>query len=573
MNEIIAGIDLGTTNSVIAILGPDGAPKVIPIDGQLTLPSVVAIGQDGEILVGGAARNLLTASPERGVASIKRQMGRAVDVLLAGQTFSPEEISAHILRRLKSEAERELGVPVERAVITVPAYFDEAQRRATQAAGEQAGLEVVRLLNEPTAASLAYESGHEGNETLLVYDLGGGTFDTSIVMVEKGVVEVMASHGDTRLGGDDLDELLVRRAVDVFQREHQVFLSGNRAAMSRLNRAMEGAKRRLSDEAFTSVREEFLDGEHHLDFEISRAEYEEMIDATLRRTLDSIHRAMQDAKLAPGALDRVIMAGGSTRTPLIHELIENALGMRPEWAIDPDLIVAYGAAIQGGRMAGIDSKALLVDISNHTFGVASLQSIGFSSGLYFTPVLRRGTPLPASKSEVFLTSVDRQESVDVKIYEGESRELSENTFLGQFFITGLRRASAGDEVVAHFSLDLNGMLTVSATEKATGVRKSVTLNTRDASRNPVMGGKDDSTGDESSDFPVDAEPAQPSAVTTARTLESRAKKILQGELDADDRSEIEDLVKQSQEAIAQENHERLEELNASLEDSLFFLEE
>src|SRR5215469_10649573 len=356
MSDIIVGIDLGTTNSEVAILR-DGQPHVCTDeDGDPILPSFVGLSEDGRLLVGKAARNQWVLAPERTVKSIKRKMGQDVKVKLGDQEYRPQEISAMILKVLKDRASRELGTEVKKAVITVPAYFNDAQRQATREAGELAGLEVVRILNEPTAASLTYDPSQTALRRMLVYDLGGGTFDVSIVQAQEGVVEVQASHGDTQLGGDDFDELLFNHICDRFQRETGVDLKANLVTRSRVLRAAEAAKRHLSEHPFARIEEEFIAESEgrplHLNIEVSRGEYEAMIQPLLDRTMDCVQRSLDDAHLIASNINKVVLVGGSTRTPRISELLGERLGQEPHQEVNPDLCVALGASIQAGIIAG-----------------------------------------------------------------------------------------------------------------------------------------------------------------------------------------------------------------------------
>jgi molecular chaperone DnaK len=582
MNELIAGIDLGTTNSAIAFL-KDGVPEIVPIDGQPTMPSCVGIDPNGKLLVGLPARNILISSPESTVLSIKRKMGQDTRVALGEQNFSPEEISSFILRRLKDEAEKFLDHPIQKAVITVPAFFDESQRKATQNAGALAGLEVVRIINEPTAAVLAYDAGHSGDERILVYDLGGGTFDVSVVVVEAGVVEVKASHGDTQLGGDDFDQLLVQHVVDEFHRLHNIFLNEDPRTLRRLKLILERAKCQLSDEPFVRIREEYIHADLHLEVEIRRDEYEEMIAPYLQKTLDCIHHGLQDAHMLPGDISKVMLVGGATRTPLVHQLIEERLRILPRWEINPDLIVALGASIAAAGMAGEKTKSILVDITAHSFGVEAV-TITLEGGerLVYMPIIHRNTPLPVSKSEIFSTYHDNQMEVDITVYEGEDPVPRSNTLIGQFRVEGLRKAPAGNPIVINFNLDLNGMLKVTATEKETGFNKTVTLDTRsarstlelEAARKNIQSlfegeAENRAIAEEVSAVPVDDQ----TLLRTAKDLRKRAEALLQKEVSDDDASEIRELLKQSAEAVKMHNVERLSELNERLSDIIFYLED
>ncbi|HXG08160.1 MAG TPA: Hsp70 family protein [Gemmataceae bacterium] len=475
----IVGIDLGTTNSEIAIIR-DGQPYVFAEDGDPILPSFVGLSEDGRLLVGKAARNQWVIAPERTIKSIKRKMGQDVKVRLGNQEYRPQEISAMILRTLRDRAARELGVPIKRAVITVPAYFNDAQRQVTREAGELAGLEVVRILNEPTAASLTYDPSHRELRRLLVYDLGGGTFDVSIVQAQESVVEVLASHGDTQLGGDDFDDLLLKHVCDRFQEEHGIDLRADRIAKARLLRAVEAAKCHLSYHPFARIEEEFIAEKNgvalHLNLEISRQEYERMIRPLLDRTMDCMRRALEDAHLTPSQIDKVVLVGGATRTPLVTQLLEERLGQPAHQEVNPDLCVAMGAAIQAAIIAGTEVGAVLVDITPHSLGIKCLDEVhGFPFEYRFAPIIKRGTPLPASRSEVFHTVHDRQTEVDIDVYQGESDDVRRNHRVGRFLIQGLAPVPAGNQIVVQLDLNLDGMLKVSAREKATGLQKQITI--------------------------------------------------------------------------------------------------
>ncbi|HJZ92830.1 MAG TPA: Hsp70 family protein [Gemmataceae bacterium] len=485
MADLIVGIDLGTTNSEVAVI-EDGKPRVLPgDDGDPILPSFVGLADDGRLLVGKAARNQFPLAPERTVKSIKRKMGQDVKVALGDQEYRPQEISAMILRTLKDRAHKALGREVKKAVITVPAYFNDAQRQATIEAGEMAGLEVVRILNEPTAAALVYDPDQTAGTNVLVYDLGGGTFDVSIVRAESGVVEVLASHGDTQLGGDDFDELLLNHLCDVFNTHHRIDLRENRSTRARVLRAAEAAKRQLSDHAFARVEEEFIaekDGVPlHMSVEVSRTEYEDMIRPLIDRTMDCVQRSLDDARLTAAQIDRVVLVGGSTRTPMISDLLEARLSRPARKDIDPDLCVAMGAGMQAAMIAGEAVGSVLVDITPHSLGIKTLDpSAGdyfFGGGFEFrfAPIVRRGTPLPASRSEVFRTVGDNQPTVEIDVYQGESEDVRRNHRVGMFLIEGLARVPAGNQIVVQLDLTLDGVLKVSAREKATGLIKHITI--------------------------------------------------------------------------------------------------
>jgi molecular chaperone DnaK len=476
--EPILGIDLGTTNSEVAVI-QDGKPVVLTEDGDPILPSFVGLAEDGRLLVGAAARNQWVLAPERTIKSIKRKMGQDVKVRLGDQEYRPQEISAMILRKLGERAAKQLGRPVRQAVVTVPAHFNDGQRQATREAGELAGLEVVRILNEPTAASLAYDPRQDQLQRILVYDLGGGTFDVSIVQAQDGVVEVLASHGDTQLGGDDFDDLLLNHVCTRFQEQHGVDLRASLVSRARVLRAVEAAKRQLSSHPFARLEEEFIAEKAgqalHLDLEISRADYEKMIEPLLERTMACVHRALEDAKLSRASIGKVVLVGGSSRTPRVSELLTELLGQEPHQEVNPDLCVALGAAIQAGIIAGQDVGAILVDITPHSLGIETLDHFGPDFPLRFAPLIHRNTPLPASRSDVFGTVVDDQEIVEVNVYQGEHEDVRHNHHLGQFLVEGLSRAPAGNQIVVQFDLNLDGMLKVSAREKATGLQKHIVI--------------------------------------------------------------------------------------------------
>ncbi|VTS02959.1 Hsp70 family protein [Tuwongella immobilis] len=481
MSEIIVGIDLGTTNSEIAFVH-NGQAKVITEGGDPILPSMVGVTEDGRLLVGRAAKNQWVLAPQRTIKSIKRKMGESVQVPLGNTTYRPPEISALILRALVDRAQREAGITVRKAVITVPAYFNDSQRQATREAGELAGLEVVRILNEPTAAALTYQPAPEACERILVYDFGGGTFDVSIVQTERGVVEVLASKGDTQLGGDDFDEILLNFVAERFLGEHGIDLRSDRVSKARLLRAVEAAKRGLSDHPFARIDEEFIaekDGVPlHLSMELARSDYEDLIRPLLDRSMDCVNSALMDAELTANDLSRVILVGGSTRTPLIGQLLEARLGQVAHREINPDLCVAMGAAIQGAMIAGQDVGQVLIDITPHSLGIkcyAPMDEHGRSTLHRFAPIIPRNTALPVSRSELFRTVADMQAEVDIEVFQGESNDVRENHRLGVFTVSGLARAPSGNPIVVQFDLTLDGILKVSARERQTGLSKQITI--------------------------------------------------------------------------------------------------
>ena len=580
--EIIVGIDLGTTNSEIAILRDESKPEVIPVEGEMIMPSCVGIDPEGRLIVGRTAKNQMVSHPENTVLSIKRRMGENATVTLGGKSFSPEEISSFILARMKSEAEKYLGHPIAKAVITVPAYFDDAQRNATKDAGVLAGLDVVRIINEPTAAALAYEAGHEENQRILVYDLGGGTFDVSLVVVENGIVEVKASHGDTHLGGDDFDRLLIDYVAERFKEQQGVDLKSNLRATNRLWVAVEKAKCTLSDRPFASIREEFIVGNHHLDMEISRDDYEEMIRPLLRKTMDAVHVCLADALFLPKAIDKIILVGGTTRTPLVSQMLQEDMGIEPHHEISPDLIVAMGAAIQGAAISGVKTKSVLVDITPYTFGTRAIGEYeGMMTDDEFVPVIKRNSPLPISKEELFYTNHDSQEKILVEIFQGEAPLASDNIFIGDFWIKGLSKARAGNPILLNLELDINGILKVTAKEKTTGLSKTVTMDTTkkgkvlnlDERRRNIAAllEEDEDAGDEADAFSSDVEDKQ-TLIARAKGLRKRAEGLFSG-VNEEDAAELSNLLEQSRQAIAAQDWETVARLNESLSDMLFYLED
>jgi molecular chaperone DnaK len=480
MTDVIVGIDLGTTNSEVAAL-VDGTVRVLAgAGGEQIMPSCVGLAPDGTLLVGTPARNQLGLYPERTVKSIKRLMGSDRRVTLGDRDSTPAEISAIILRTLKQRAEAALGGPVRRAVITVPAYFSDAQRQATRDAGEIAGLEVVRILNEPTAAALAYGAERAGDRTVLVYDLGGGTFDVSLVQGQGDVTEVLASHGNNHLGGDDFDQLLLEHVLARFTTATGVDVRTDARAMSRLLHAVEEAKKRLSFEPYARIREEYLaerDGVPvHLDLEVSREDYEPLVRRLLESTLDSVHQALADAGKRPDEIDEVLLVGGATRTPLVTRLLAEATGLTARQEVHPDLCVALGAGVLAARLAGHDVDRVLVDVSPYSFGPSYFGLLdGVPSEHCYHPIIPRNTPLPATRTDTYATMVDNQAAADVCIYQGDDPNALHNLLVGRFRIEGLSRVPAGNEVLCRMELDLDGILRVSAIEKRTGLAKHVTI--------------------------------------------------------------------------------------------------
>ena len=482
MADVILGIDLGTTNSEVSVV-EDGKPRMILVDGDAILPSVVGLTEDGKFLVGKPARNQYVLAPERTAKSVKRKMGENVKISLGNQEFRPQELSAVILKKLKEAAEKDLGHPVTKAVVTVPAYFNDSQRQATREAGELAGLNVVRILNEPTAAALTYNPDPNRADRFLVYDLGGGTFDVSVVQAENGVFEVLSSHGDTQLGGDDFDDLLLNKVADDFLAMYQVDLRENRTTRARLLRTVENAKKTLSDHAVTKVEEEFIaekDGVPlHLSVELARHDFEDLIRPLIDRTMDCVQKALTDAKITASQIGCVVLVGGSTRSPIISKLLEDKLGQPAHREVHPDLCVALGAAVQAALISGQSVGSVLVDITPHSLGIKSLEyPDGFGmkfNHFRFAPIIQRNSPLPSSRSELFGTVNDNQQAVVVEVFQGEADDVRKNHRVGKFTIEGLAKVPAGNQISVQMDLTLDGMLKVSARERATGLVKQITI--------------------------------------------------------------------------------------------------
>ncbi len=593
MSKII-GIDLGTTNSVVAVM-EGGDPTVINTsEGNRTLPSIVAFNKNGERLVGQTAKRQAVTNPQNTIYSIKRFMGRRADEVttesgmvpyevVAGpkedarvkipqtdKTYTPQEISAMILGKLKSDAEAYLGTPVTKAVITVPAYFSDSQRQATKDAGKIAGLEVMRIINEPTAAALAYGLESNANEKILVFDLGGGTFDVSILEVGDGVVEVQATHGDTHLGGDDWDHAIVNWAAAEFKKEQGIDLRNDSQALQRLREGAEKAKIELSSVTQTELNLPFItadaDGPKHMQLNLSRSTFEQLTQELVERIRVPFESALKDSGIAAGEIDQVVLVGGSTRMPMVQALAEQLTGKSPHKGVNPDEVVAVGAAIQGGVLGGEVKDVLLLDVTPLTLGLETL-------GEVMTPQIERNTTVPLKKAEVFSTAADNQTAVDIHVLQGERTMVADNMSLGRFRLEGIPAAPRGiPQIEVTFDIDANGILNVAAQDKATGAQQQITIT---ASTNLEQSEIDNMVNDARQNEAEDRKRKElVEARNEADSITHSAEKVLEelgDSLGEDDRAAIDKQVQELREASQGEDVNNLRELTQALQQATYAL--
>lgn len=568
----IIGIDLGTTNSAVAVM-EGGSPVIIPnSEGNRTTPSIVAFTKDGERLVGETAKRQAITNPDRTISSIKREMGTDYKTVeIDGKKYSPEEISAMILQKLKSDAENYLNDTVTNAVITVPAYFTDAQRQATKDAGKIAGLTVDRIINEPTAASLAYGLDKEDEQSkIMVYDLGGGTFDVSILEVGDGVFEVLATRGNNKLGGDDFDNKLVDYLASEFKKENGVDLTKDLTAMQRLKDAAEKAKKELSSTMTTNVNLPFItavDGQPvHLDISVTRAKFDELTKDLVEETRKPVEDALKDAGLSENDIEKVLLVGGSTRIPAVQDLVKNLIGKEPQRDINPDESVALGAAIQGGVLTGEVKDLLLLDVTPLSLGIETLGGVA-------TKLIERNTTIPTKKSQVFTTAADGQTEVDIHVVQGEREMAADNTTLGRFQLTGIPSARRGvPQIEVTFDIDANGIVNVTAKDQGSGKEQKITITsssnlTEEEIDKRVKEAEQFAEEDKKKKEDIDTKNNAESLVYQAR------KTIEEAGVEGAQKDEIEAEIKKLEDAIASDNTEEIKAQTEALQEKIYSMSE
>ena len=567
MGKII-GIDLGTTNSEVAVMEGGKSTIIKSAEGQTYFPSIVAMTKDGERLVGEPAKRQAVTNTEGTVHRVKRKMGTGEKLKMLDKTYSPEQISAFILQKIKKDAEEYIGENVTDAVITVPAYFNDDQRQATKNAGKIAGLNVKRIINEPTAASLAYGLDKEGDHTIAVYDFGGGTFDITLMEVGDGVFEVLSTNGDTQLGGSDMDEALVDYLASEFKKDHNVDLKKDTKALQRLYEASEEAKKELSSKKQTEINLPYItvvDNEpKHLEIKITRAKFEELIRHLVEKTEKPCKQALDDAKLKPSEINHIVLVGGTTRIPYVQEHVEKIFGKKPKRNVDPMECVAIGAAIQGGVLSGdVDKDIVLLDVTPLTLSIETLGGVA-------TPLIERNTTVPAKKSKVFSTAADNQTSVDIHVLQGERPMASDNKSLGRFHLDGIPPAPRGmPQIEVTFDIDADGILNVKAQDKGTGKEQSIRITgSTKLSDDEIEKMKKDAEAhkeeDEKRKEKIEIRNTGDAAIATAKkTLEDLKDKIKD-----DEKQKIEDAMKELQEALTGDDMDNIKEKTESLQKAL-----